>query len=121
MCQGRPLGLYPIDLIFDPASGQIEISQGPWEEFSLEAPVDFYTIMDQGLAIEGWTEDEAVEIVISRLQEGAFDQILTTGLEGGGPFSFSYGLKETGIYRIDIWTLQDGTRQNRTHFYVEKE
>lgn len=116
----RPIAAYPLKLDFDADTGEIAISQGPWVEFTLEKPSAFYSKNWEGIEIEGTSEDDWVEILISRLEEGGFKQNHVERLRGKGSFQFGFSSKEPGIFRIDISTEKEGIMQNRTHFYYEK-
>ena len=119
-CRSRLLGVYSVKAEFNADTGTIEISQGPWVEFTLATPTAYYTKTDGEIIIDGTAEDKVVEVAISLLKDRGFEAYLQARLEGDGPFSFSYTPSEAGIFRVDIWTEEDGIRQNRTHFYFEK-
>ena len=117
--RSRPLGVYPIQAEFEAASGEIQVQTGPWEDFILESPTDFYSSDIEVLSIQGKTDDEVVIVQVEALEEGQFVVCWEERFSAEGSFKWEWTPPATGIYRIQIVTEKGNIRNNRAHFYFE--
>jgi hypothetical protein len=119
--RGRLLDRYPLRAEFDTESDEIQIQIGPWEDFRLESPLQFYTESLDTFTIKGSTEDEWVEIQANRLVAEEFERVFDERQEADDTFKWEFDPKVPGIYRIELWSGKDDVRMKRTHFYYEVE
>ncbi len=118
--RSRPLGVYPIQAEFEAATGEIQVQTGPWEDFILESPKDFYISEGDRLTVQGQTDDEMVIYQVEALKEGQFVACCEERFTVDGSFAWEWTPPGRGIYRIQIVTENGNVRNNRTHFYFEK-
>lgn len=118
--RSRPVAVYPIQAKFEAASGEIHVQTGPWEDFILESPTDFYSSDIEVLSIQGKTDDEVVIVQVEALEEGQFVVCWEERFSAEGSFKLEWTPPASGIYRIRIITEKGNIRNNRAHFYFEK-
>jgi len=119
--RGRLVGIYPIRAEFDREFEKIQVQMGPWENFILESPMQFYTDSSELLTVKGTSEDEWVEIQANRLVAEKFQRVFDERQEVDDTFKWEFDPKVPGIYRIELWSGKDDVRIKRTHFYYEVE